>query len=355
MNSQDIIKETFYHPLEGFIGADALYRKLKPKGISMKEIKLFLQKQEVVQRNKKNTQTKNSFVAKYPMQEFQVDLIYIDDPHLNQARYGLCAIDAFTKRADIVLMKKKTKEDTVDALMDIFERMGIPDILFSDEGSEFDNSDVHKLCKRLNIEQVFTFTHATMIERFNRTIKEKIHKYLQSTNSKTIINVLPKLVSNYNNTFHHTIGMTPNEVNRKTMHIAQLNIIKNATLKRLPTLQIGQTVRIELKPKSFQKGYRPKFSLTTHKITAKDKYYYYVDGEKRGFFRSNLQPVNGVEVNIKPADLDNTLEGRLKNMKRVEKNYDIPVSNLEERRQMRPRARNPTNQLVDDLYGKINY
>ncbi|MDR3594723.1 DDE-type integrase/transposase/recombinase [Clostridium sp.] len=174
-NKQDTIKELYYSPSEGFIGADALYKKLKPQGITMKDIKTFLDKQSVVQRNKKNTQPKNSWVGKYPLQEFQIDLIYIDDPHLNQARYGLCAIDAFTKRADIVLMKKKTKEDTVDALIDIFQNMGIPDVLFSDEGSEFDNNEVHKLCKRLDIEQVFTFTHATIIERFNRTIKEKIH------------------------------------------------------------------------------------------------------------------------------------------------------------------------------------
>lgn len=139
------------------------------------------------------------------------------------------------------------------------------------------------------------------------------------------------------------------------MHIAQINIIKHATLKNLPPLQIGQIVRIELKPKSFKKGYRPKFGLTTHKIISKDKYYYYVDGEKRGFFRSNLQPVSGVEMNVQPADLQGTIEDRLKNMKKVDKNYDIPISNIEERRTNRPRTRNPTNQLIDDKYGKINY
>jgi transposase-like protein len=356
MNSQDIIRDAYYDPSIGFIGANALYKKLKNQGITMKDIKTFMKNQEVVQRNKKNTQKLNSFIPRMPLQEFQVDLIYIEHPHLNQARYALCAIDAFSKKADVVLMKQKNENETSDALMTIFERMGTPEVLFSDEGAEFDNKKVITLCKRLGIKQVFTFTHATMIERFNRTLKERINKYLQSTNSKTITNVLPKIIDSYNNTFHSTIGMTPNEVNDETKHIAQINIIRNATLRKVTPLKVGQKVRVQLKPKSFVKGYKPKFSSTIHTITGKDKFYYYVDdGTKRGYFRSNLQPVENIEINIKPADIEGTIESRLKTMKRTDKNYEIPSSAIEDRKESRLRERKPAHQLISDKYGKISY
>ena len=53
-----------------------------------------------------------------------------------------------------------------------------------------------------NIEIIFTLGHAPMVERFNRTLKELLNKYLQSTNSKTITNVLPKILNNYNSSYH---------------------------------------------------------------------------------------------------------------------------------------------------------
>jgi len=95
-------------------------------------------------------------------------------------------------------MKRRTKGSTVDAMMNILDRMGVPDMIYCDEGSEFNNAPFKKLCDELGIKLVFTFRHAAIVERFNRTIKEMLNKYLQSTNSKTITNVLPKMIRNYN-------------------------------------------------------------------------------------------------------------------------------------------------------------
>lgn len=355
--SENIIRQAYYDPLTGFSGVDKLFNKLKSQGITKTQITNFLKSQEVYQRNLKNTQTKNSFVPRYPLQEFQIDLIYIEDPHLNQARYGLSCIDAFTKQADIELIKKRTKIQTATAMLTLIDRMGVPKIIYCDEGSEFDNEVFKQLCLDMNIELIFTFTHATMIERFNRTIKEMMNKYLQSTNSKTITNALPKLIKNYNNSYHTTIGMTPNEVNKETQHFAQVNIINHAQLKPTKPIQIGTQVRLELKPKSFKKGYKPKFSRSLHEVTSKDKNYYYVDHDlKRGYFRSNLQVVTSVELNPEKPDLENTLEGRLKTKKISNSKYEMPeLTNIQERQGMPTRTRKPTSQLESNKYGRINF
>lgn len=104
---ENIIREAYYDPLVGFVGMNKLYHKLKSYGITREQINDFLQKQEVYQTTKKNNQSRNSFIPRYPLQEFQIDLIYIDNPHLNQSKYGFCCIDVFTKKADIQLMSRK--------------------------------------------------------------------------------------------------------------------------------------------------------------------------------------------------------------------------------------------------------
>ena len=54
-----------------------------------------------------------------------------------------------------------------------------------------------------------------MIERFNRTIKEKIFKYFSANNTRKYVDVLDLLVKQYNNTIHSAIKMTSKEASRK--------------------------------------------------------------------------------------------------------------------------------------------
>ena len=109
MSTDEKIRQAYYNPEQGFVGIEKLFRKLKSQGIDRDDIRKFLKKQEVYQVNKKNNQKAESFIPRYVGQEYQIDLIYLDDPHLNKASYGLCCIDAFSKKADIELMKRRTK------------------------------------------------------------------------------------------------------------------------------------------------------------------------------------------------------------------------------------------------------
>ena len=54
-----------------------------------------------------------------------------------------------------------------------------------------------------------------MIERFNRTIKEKMFKYFSANNRRKYVDVLDLLVDQYNNTIQSSIKMTPKEASRK--------------------------------------------------------------------------------------------------------------------------------------------
>ena len=54
-----------------------------------------------------------------------------------------------------------------------------------------------------------------MIERFNRTIKEKMFKYFSANNTRKYVDILDLHVNQYNNSIHSSIKMTPNEASRK--------------------------------------------------------------------------------------------------------------------------------------------
>ena len=92
----------------------------------------------------------------------------------------------FTKKADIELMKKKDKTESVRAMSILLEKMGISETIYCDEGTEFTSNAFKELMKDNNIEISFTLRHAPFVERFNRTIKGMIYKYLEMTKSKTI-------------------------------------------------------------------------------------------------------------------------------------------------------------------------
>ena len=56
---------------------------------------------------------------------------------------------------------------------------------------------------------------AAVVERFNRTLKEKMWRYFSHTQNYRYIEVLPDLVYSYNNTYHRTIKTSPSQVTKE--------------------------------------------------------------------------------------------------------------------------------------------
>ena len=57
---------------------------------------------------------------------------------------------------------------------------------------------------------------SVVAERFIRTIKTKIYKYMISVSKNVYIDKLDDIVSGYNNTYHRTIEMKPIDVKDNT-------------------------------------------------------------------------------------------------------------------------------------------
>ena len=57
---------------------------------------------------------------------------------------------------------------------------------------------------------------SVVAERFMRTLKNKIYKYMTSVSKNLYIDKLDDLVNEYNNTYHRTIKMKPVDVEDNT-------------------------------------------------------------------------------------------------------------------------------------------
>lgn len=337
-----IISDYFYNPETGYTGANKLHKKIrqKYKGITLKNVKSFLERQKVVQVNKKSFNT-GSFVPPYESFQFQIDLIFLEDIHLNKASYGLCCIDTFSKKATIKLMKRKTQENTIEAMEDVFLEMGMPEQIYCDEGSEFTNNKFKQLMKEYNIELIFTLKHASVVERFNRTIKEILHKYLQATDSKTISKVLPLVLKNYNSSYHKSIGMSPNEVNEDNQLQVWNHLNEVSKRSKLQKIQAGDKVRVLLKQKAFDKKYKPQFSKQLFTVTSKRGRYVYVEGAQRDkYLRAYVRKVDNLEdPKVKPY-YEGTSEERLKEQAKLPrvKNDFVPPTKEERPKRIRKKV-----------------
>ena len=173
-------------------------------------------------------------------------------------RFSLCVIDFFSKYAWVVPLKDKKGVSIVVAFQSILKQSNRkPNKIWVDKGSEFFNTSFRKWLQDNDI--VLYSTHnegkSVVAERFIRTLKNKIYKYMTSTPKTVYIDKLDDIVNEYNNTYHTTIKMNPIDVKDNTY----INTDKEVNNKD-PKFKVGDHVRISKCKNIFAKGYTPNWS-----------------------------------------------------------------------------------------------
>jgi hypothetical protein len=92
-------------------------------------------------------------------------------------------IDIFSKKGAIEPMKRKDSEAVYKALLKMFETMGYPMSIYSDDDPAF-KSNVKDFFDSMGITHITTRTHANVAERFIRTIKNVIHDRVRNTDGQ---------------------------------------------------------------------------------------------------------------------------------------------------------------------------
>ena len=105
-------------------------------------------------------------------------------------------------------MKDKKGFIIVDAFQKILDDSGRkPNKIWVDKGREFYNNSLRKWLKNNDIEMysIHNEGKSVVAERFIRTLKTKIYKYMTSVSKNVYINKLDDIVGEYNNTYYRKI------------------------------------------------------------------------------------------------------------------------------------------------------
>lgn len=198
---------------------------------------------------------------------YQADLVeMLPYAKLNKGmKYILTMINCFSKFAFAVPLKSKSGLEVAEKLEPILKRYEMKNFQ-TDQGKEWFNVNVRKLMIKYKINHYHTFTEikAGVVERLNRTIKERMWRKFTARGSYEWLTILPKIVAEYNNTVHRTIGMKPKDVQRKHVKVILERINDRRTGSRQtkikPKFNVNDRVRISKYKRVFDKGYIPNWT-----------------------------------------------------------------------------------------------
>ena len=216
----------------------------------------------------------------------------------------MCVFDIFSKYAWVVPLKDKQSFSIVNAFQKILDKSGRkPNKIWIDKGSEFYNSSFKKWLKDNNIEMYSINNEGKPVvaERFLRTLKTKIYKYMTSVSKNVYIDKLDDIVNEYNNKYHRTIKMKPVDVRDNTY----VDFKKEVNNKD-PKFKVGDHVRISKYENIFAKGYTSNWSgevFVVKKVKNTVPWAYVVNdlnGEEiiGTFYEKELQKTNQQEFRI---------------------------------------------------------
>ena len=127
-----------------------------------------------------------------------------------------------------------------------------PNKIWVDKGSEFYNNSFKKCLRDQDVEMYSIHKEGKSVaaEKFIRTLKTKIYKYMTSMTKNVYIDNLDDIVSEYNNAYDRTIKMKPVDVEDKTY----IDFEKEVNNKD-PKFKVGDDVRISKYKNISTKGY----------------------------------------------------------------------------------------------------
>ena len=181
----------------------------------------------------------------------------------------LCVIDIYSKYAKVIPLKDKKRITITNAFQkNLNENTSQnskhkPNKIRVDKGTEFYNRSMKSFLQSNDIEMYSTHNEGKSViaERFIRTLKNKLYKYMTSVSKTVYIDKLDDIVSKYNYTYPSTIKMKPIDVRSKT-YIDSSKEINNKD----PKFKIGDKVRILKYKNIFAKSYTSKRSEEVFRI-----------------------------------------------------------------------------------------
>ena len=174
----------------------------------------------------------------------------------------------------IDVFKNKSGESLVNGFQSILDLGRSPEKPQTDKGTEFLNRNFQSLLEENSIHFFTTNSElkASVVERFNRTLKTRMGKYFTANNTCVYIHILQDIVQGYNNSYHRSIGRTPASVSLLNVGQVRRKLYGKSWTKprRKLKFKLDDQVRISKSPPTFKKGYLPSWAQEIFTVQGKD-------------------------------------------------------------------------------------
>jgi len=255
-------------------------RAAKTKSAS--HIKTWLQKQDAytLHRQVRKRFPRNPYSVNNILDVFECDLVDVQalSKHNDGHKYLLTVIDVFSKFLHMVPLKSKTGKDVTSAFRSVLQDPKYlkpykrrPVWVRTDKGKEFLNSTFQNLLKHEGIQfQVCRNPDikCSVVERAQRTIRDKLYKYFTYKNTYRYIDVLQDFVAGYNAAVHSSTGMAPASVTDSDILAIWKRMQQKQGKVRIKKAKysVGQHVRISKEKMRFAKSAEQNFSTEIFRI-----------------------------------------------------------------------------------------
>lgn len=192
-------------------GLEAVYYDLKKEyywlGMS-EEIKETLKKcQWCIMGNRKRKQGFEFVITNRRGERIGIDIMKLSE----EDRVVLIIVDYFTRFVCAEIIRNRSSSEIIKQLIKIFEKIGTPELIVSDNAKEFTSEEFKKFCERNEINHYKTSIESHnsngRIERVIKTVRDALFK----NKGENIEEDIESIVRAYNNTYHTGIKCTPEE------------------------------------------------------------------------------------------------------------------------------------------------
>ncbi|XP_055715629.1 uncharacterized protein K02A2.6-like [Phlebotomus papatasi] len=240
-----------------------------------------------------------SHLSSWPLSSCPWQRIHVDYAKYKN-EYFLLIVDAYSKWPEIFRTPSMTTAVTIAKLRECFARFGLPEILVSDNGTQFASDEFSDFCKRNGINHIRTAPYSPasngQCERFVDTLKRSLEKQ----KSLSIEVALQHFLANYRVTPNENSpeGKSPSEVifSRKVRTVFDLlKIPAEEPTRRNERMEEAYNRRHGTKSRSFTRGeevFAKRYAQGGERFT-------WVSGtiiERRGTVNYNVRLANGTII-----------------------------------------------------------
>jgi len=348
MNDEELLRKLYYRDLI-LGGVQGLYKAAKqahPK-ITLKIVEEWLSKQQTAQLNNKPI-IKHDFKPIYSElpYAFQIDLTFFPRyKKQNEGNYVLfTAININTRFGYAYWGKDKESETIINFIKDLEKKTEI-NVLEGDLGNEFNNYELKKYCEEHNIilDLFKSDTHKMgIINRWHRTIKEKLSAYFDAFDTVKWIDIIDKIIYNYNHTINRGIGYKPVDVNDFIENKIRQEKKAQGLKVEYEDFKVGQYVRVLNERGVYDDKLKSKYSDKIFTVEKVKNNSVIIKDEKGDLYRARKNEIKSV---VKPdnqkeltAKKQSTIDSK---QEKIMKKEDINEDNILRRstRERKPNSR----------------